>query len=72
MEIKRGELRKVQYRDQARVVKVIRSIDERPGYWLVEDVFNKIRFDLPVSEFDPALLEETPEGEMLEDGGPEP
>ena len=52
MEILPGEYRQARYEGQSRIVKVICSSGENPGYWVVEDVISHSQFKLPTSAFD--------------------
>jgi len=61
MVIQPGEYRQARYEGQSRIVKVVCSAGEFPGYWLVEDVISHSQFKLPISAFDPAPLDRTPD-----------
>jgi len=61
MEILPGEYRQARYEGLSRIVKVICSSGENPGYWVVEDVISHSQFKLPTSAFDLVPLDQLPD-----------
>jgi len=69
MIIQPGEYRQARYEGQLRIVKVVCTADEFPGYWVVEDLISQSQFNLPISAFDPVPLDRTPEDGEPTGGG---
>ncbi len=71
MVIQPGEHRQARYQGQLRIVKVVCSSSEFPGYWVVEDLISQSQFKLPTSAFDPAPDDQMPDDQTPDDQTPD-